>query len=79
MYKRQVQIVDSGGEAIADTSYENSHELSFKYFQRISGNIELAETVIPASVRFDIELTAPRRRAYEQTFDWSTSIVYSTQ
>jgi hypothetical protein len=30
-------------------------------------------------VRFDIELSAPRKRTYEQTFDWSTSIVYSTQ
>jgi len=74
-----VQIVDSEGEAIAAVSSENSHDLSFKYFQRISGTIELAETVIPASVRFDIELSAPRKRTYEQTFDWSTSIVYSTQ
>ena len=74
-----VQVVDSEGEAIAATSPKNSHDLSFKYFQRISGTIELAETVIPASVRFDIELSAPRKRAYEQTFDWSTSIVYSTQ
>jgi hypothetical protein len=75
-----VQIVDSEGEAIAAVSYENSHhDLSFKYFQRISGTIELAEIVIPASVRFDIELSAPRKRTYEQTFDWSTSIVYSTQ
>ncbi len=73
-----VLIVDSGGEAIADTSYENSHELSFKYFQRISGTIELKETDIPASVRFGIELSAPRKRTYEQTFDWSKSIVYST-
>ncbi|MEC8633907.1 MAG: DUF6776 family protein [Pseudomonadota bacterium] len=73
-----VQIVDSGGEAIADTSYENSHELSFKYFQRISGTIELKETAIPASVRFGIELSAPRKRTYEQTFDWSKSVVYST-
>ncbi|MEC8159474.1 MAG: DUF6776 family protein [Pseudomonadota bacterium] len=73
-----VQIVDSGGEAIADTSYENSHELSFKYFQRISGTIELKETAIPASVRFGIELSAPRKRTYEQTFDWSKSIVDST-
>ena len=73
-----VQIVDSGGEAIADTSYENSHDLSFKYFQRISGTIELKETAIPASVRFGIELSAPRKRTYEQTFDWSKSIVDST-
>ena len=74
-----VQIVDSGGEAIADTSYENSHDLSFKYFQRISGTIELKETAIPASVRFGIELSAPRKRTYEQTFDWSKSIVHSTK
>ena len=74
-----VQIVDSEGQAIAPASYERSHDLSFKYFQRVSGNIELAENFIPASVRFDIELTAPRKRTYEQTFDWNTSIVYSTR
>ena len=74
-----VQILDSEGEAIEALSSTSRHDLSFKYFQRISGTIELAETVIPASVRFDIELSAPRKRRYEQTFDWSTSIVYSTQ
>ena len=74
-----VQILDSEGKAIEALSSTPRHDLSFKYFQRISGNIELAETVIPASVRFDIELSAPRKRRYEQTFDWSTSIVYSTQ
>ena len=74
-----VQILDSEGEAIEALSSTPRHDLSFKYFQRISGTIELAETVIPASVRFDIELSAPRKRRYEQTFDWSTSIVYSTQ
>lgn len=74
-----VKIVDSEGQPIASASSESSHDLSFKYFQRISGTIELEETVIPASVRFDIELSAPRKRTYEQTFDWSSSIVYSTQ
>ena len=74
-----VKIVDSEGQSIASASSESSHDLSFKYFQRISGTIELEETVIPASVRFDIELSAPRKRTYEQTFDWSSSIVYSTQ
>jgi len=74
-----VQILDSEGKAIEALSSTPRHDLSFKYFQRISGTIELAETVIPASVRFDIELSAPRKRRYEQTFDWSTSIVYSTQ
>ena len=74
-----VQILDSEGKAIEALSSTSRHDLSFKYFQRISGTIELAETVIPASVRFDIELSAPRKRRYEQTFDWSTSIVYSTQ
>ena len=74
-----VKIVDSEGQSIASASSESSHALSFKYFQRISGTIELEETVIPASVRFDIELSAPRKRTYEQTFDWSSSIVYSTQ
>ena len=74
-----VKIVDSEGQTIASASSESSHDLSFKYFQRISGTIELEETVIPASVRFDIELSAPRKRTYEQTFDWSSSIVYSTQ
>ena len=73
------KIVDSEGQSIASASSESSHDLSFKYFQRISGTIELEETVIPASVRFDIELSAPRKRTYEQTFDWSSSIVYSTQ
>ncbi len=74
-----VKIVDSEGQSIASASSDSSHDLSFKYFQRISGTIELEETVIPASVRFDIELSAPRKRTYEQTFDWSSSIVYSTQ
>ena len=74
-----VKIVDSEGQSIASASSESSHDLSFKYFQRISGTIELEEAVIPASVRFDIELSAPRKRTYEQTFDWSSSIVYSTQ
>lgn len=74
-----VQVVDSEGQAIASMSPTADHDLSFKYFQRISGTIELAKTAIPASVRFDIELSAPRKRSYEQTFDWSTSIVYSTQ
>jgi uncharacterized coiled-coil protein SlyX len=74
-----VQILDSEGKTIEALSSTPRHDLSFKYFQRISGTIELAETVIPASVRFDIELSAPRKRSYEQTFDWSTSIVYSTQ
>jgi hypothetical protein len=74
-----VQILDSEGKTIEALSSTPRHDLSFKYFQRISGTIELAETVIPASVRFDIELLAPRKRRYEQTFDWSTSIVYSTQ
>ena len=74
-----VQILDSEGKAIEALSSTPRNDLSFKYFQRISGTIEIAETVIPASVRFDIELSAPRKRRYEQTFDWSTSIVYSTQ
>ena len=74
-----VEIMHSEGKAIASVSSVSSHDLSFKYFQRVSGTIELEETVIPASVRFDIELSAPRKRTYEQTFDWSTSIVYSTQ
>jgi hypothetical protein len=74
-----VQVVDSEGQAVESMSPEADHDLSFKYFQRISGTIDLAETVIPASVRFDIELSAPRKRTYEQTFDWSKSIVYSTQ
>ncbi|MCH1601796.1 MAG: hypothetical protein L7S57_03040 [Luminiphilus sp.] len=74
-----VQILDSQGKTIEALSSTPRHDLSFKYFQRISGTIEVAETVIPASVRFDIELSAPRKRRYEQTFDWSTSIVYSTQ
>jgi len=74
-----VQILDSEGKAIEALSSTSRHDLSFKYFQRISGTIEVVETVIPASVRFDIELSAPRKRRYEQTFDWSTSIVYSTQ
>jgi hypothetical protein len=74
-----VQVIDTEGQAIESVLPKSSHDLSFKYFQRISGTIDLAETVIPASVRFDIELSAPRKRTYEQTFDWSTSIVYSTQ
>ena len=74
-----VQVIDTEGQNIESVLPKSSHDLSFKYFQRISGTIDLAETVIPASVRFDIELSAPRKRTYEQTFDWSTSIVYSTQ
>ena len=74
-----VQVIDTEGQNIESVLPKSSHDLSFKYFQRISGTIDLAETVIPASVRFDIELSAPRKRIYEQTFDWSTSIVYSTQ
>ncbi len=75
----KVQIIDSEGRAIESVHSTGSHDLSFKYFQRISGTIELAETVIPSSVRFDIDLSAPRKRSYEQTFDWGTSIISSTQ
>ena len=75
----KVRIIDSEGRAIESVHSAGSHDLSFKYFQRISGTIELAETVIPSSVRFDIDLSAPRKRNYEQTFDWGTSIISSNQ
>ena len=74
-----IQLIDSEGSVIRSSSTAPRHDLAFKYFQRISGTIALADTIIPAAVRFDIELSSPRKRRYEQTFDWSTSIVYSTQ
>jgi uncharacterized coiled-coil protein SlyX len=74
-----IQFIDSEGSVIRSSSAAPRHDLAFKYFQRISGTIALADTIIPAAVRFDIELSSPRKRRYEQTFDWSTSIVYSTQ
>ena len=74
-----IQFIDSEGSVIRPPSVAPRHDLAFKYFQRISGTIALADTIIPAAVRFDIELSSPRKRRYEQTFDWSTSIVYSTQ
>jgi uncharacterized coiled-coil protein SlyX len=74
-----IQFIDSEGSLIRPSSVAPRHDLAFKYFQRISGTIALADTIIPAAVRFDIELSSPRKRRYEQTFDWSTSIVYSTQ
>ena len=74
-----VQIEDSDGQAIASVSSASSHDLSFKYFQRISGTIDLSEAITPASVRFDIALSAPRKRTYEQSFDLNKLIIYSTE
>lgn len=76
----RIQIVDAEENSVLlEDSDAGNHDLAFKYFQRISGTLTLPDNISPAAVRFDIELGSPRKRQYEQNFDWSGSIVYSTQ
>ena len=76
----RIQIVDAEENSVLlEDSDAGNHDLAFKYFQRISGTLTLPDNISPAAVRFDIELGSPRKRQYEQNFDWSSSIVYSTQ
>ena len=76
----RIQIVAAEENSVLlEDSDAGNHDLAFKYFQRISGTLTLPDNISPAAVRFDIELGSPRKRQYEQNFDWSSSIVYSTQ
>ena len=76
----RIQIVDADENSVLlEDSDAGNHDLAFKYFQRISGTLTIPANISPAAVRFDIELVSPRKRQYEQNFDWSGSIVYSTQ
>lgn len=76
----RIQIVDAEENSVLlEDSDAGNHDLAFKYFQRISGTLTLPDNISPAAVRFGIELSSPRKRQYEQNFDWSGSIVYSTQ
>ncbi|MDC3393589.1 hypothetical protein OAW26_04600 [Luminiphilus sp.] len=76
----RIQIVDAEENSVLlEDSDAGNHDLAFKYFQRISGTLTLPDNISPAAVRFGIELLSPRKRQYEQNFDWSGSIVYSTQ
>ena len=76
----RIQIVDADENSVPlEDSDAGNHDLAFKYFQRISGTLTLPDNISPAAVRFGIELSSPRKRQYEQNFDWSGSIVYSTQ
>ena len=76
----RVQILDAEENSVLlDGSDAGNHDLAFKYFQRISGTLAIPDNISPSAVRFGIELSSPRKRQYEQNFDWSGSIVYSTQ
>lgn len=76
----RIQIVDADENSVLlEDSDAGNHDLAFKYFQRISGTLTIPANISPAAVRFDIELVSPRKRQYEQNFDWSGSIVYSTR
>ncbi len=76
----RVQILDAEENSVLlDGSDTGNHDLAFKYFQRISGTLAIPDNISPSAVRFGIELSSPRKRQYEQNFDWSGSIVYSTQ
>ena len=75
-----IQILDAEENSVLlENSDAGNHDLAFKYFQRISGSLTIPDNISPATVRFGIELSSPRKRQYEQNFDWSGSIVYSTQ
>ena len=76
----RIQIVDADENSVLLEDLDaGNHDLAFKYFQRISGTLTIPANISPAAVRFDIELVSPRKRQYEQNFDWSGSIVYSTR
>jgi hypothetical protein len=76
----RIQIVDAEENSmLLEDSDAGNHDLAFKYFQRISGTLTIPDNISPSTVRFGIELSSPRKRQYEQNFDWSGSIVYSTQ
>ena len=75
-----IQILDAEETSVLlEDSDAGNHDLAFKYFQRISGTLTIPDNISPSTVRFGIELSSPRKRQYEQNFDWSGSIVYSTQ
>ena len=75
-----IQILDAEETSVLlEDSDAGNHDLTFKYFQRISGTLTIPDNISPSTVRFGIELSSPRKRQYEQNFDWSGSIVYSTQ
>lgn len=74
-----IHLIDEAGSPILLPELTASHDIAFKYFQRISGTIRLPDSVIPVAVRFGIELSAPRKWTHEQTFDWTTSVVYSAK
>ena len=77
-----VGLVDDQGQALSaseDKSEAGNHALAFKYFQRISGEIEVPDGFSPAGVTFAIELTSPRRRRFNDQLDWNETVVYGTQ
>ena len=67
----KVELIDSQGRAL-DAAYSSTpdHTIGFKYFQRISGIINVPEDFATAELRFTIKLSKPRKRNYEQRFAW---------
>ena len=74
--------MDDKGRALSASEAEpevGNHALAFKYFQRVSGEIEVPDGFSPAGVTFAIELTSPRRRRFNDQLDWTGTVVYGTQ
>ena len=67
----RVTLLDSEGRVL-DAKHTSipDHAIGFKYFQRISGIIEVPEDFNAAKLRFAITLSKPRKRSYEQSFTW---------
>lgn len=76
MGELKVELIDAEGRALgAVYSSTPEHKIAFKYFQRISGIIEVPEGFEATELRFAIKLSKPRKRSYEQRFSWQE--VYS--
>lgn len=67
----RVALIDPEGRVLdAEHSSTPDHAIGFKYFQRISGIIEVPQSFNAARLRFAIKLSKPRKRSYEQSFAW---------
>ena len=77
--KMKVELIDSEGRALDGVrSSTPDHTIGFKYFQRISGIIEVPEGFAAAELRFVVKLSKPRKRSYEQRFVWQETPADST-
>ena len=67
----RVELIDPVG-GVLDVAYSSTpaHTIGFKYFQRISGIIEVPEGFTPTELRFAIKLSKPRKRSFEHSFAW---------